>query len=125
METEYMTARMPINLAAKRKTRRMFVAELDMTITLRELSARQFLQLANNPDQVVVLSKMIEDEEGHRIFDSPEGLVSLGELGMGAFTGLVTAATELNGIATKQVEAVTKNASGEPSGDSASDSPVS
>jgi hypothetical protein len=124
MESEFI-ARMAINLAAKRKTRRIFVAELDQTITLKELSARQFLQLANNTDQVVVLAKMIEDDEGHRLFDSPEGMLNLGELGMAAFTELVKAATELNGVSTKQVEAITKNGSGDPNGDSDSGSPAS
>jgi hypothetical protein len=123
MEADFI-GRMPINLAAKRKTRRMHIAELDMTIILKELSARQFLQLAGTTDQVAVLAQMIVDEEGRRVFDSPEGMANLGELGIHAFTELVAAATELNGLAQKNVEDITKNGSGGRNGDSASGSPV-
>jgi hypothetical protein len=123
MESDFI-ARMPINLAAKRKTRQVHIPELDMTFTLKELSARQFMQLAATTDQVAILAQMIIDDDGKRIYDSPEGMANLGELGLGPFRQLVDAATDLNGLSAKRVEEITKNGSGDRNGDSASGSPA-
>lgn len=106
-----------VNLGAARKTMLVEVPELDCTVILRELSISQISNIDKDITQQLAL--MIVDEQGQRVYTSPEDLANLAELSASVSTRLLTAAAKLNGISQAAVDESIKNLLASPSTDSA------
>lgn len=108
-----------INFAAARKLVTVPVPELDCMIILRELSVSQ-LRAIDRDDVPGQLAQMIVDENGARIFTTPEDIANLAEMSATVSTRLILAAARLNGISQAAVDESVKNLLASPSSGSAS-----
>lgn len=108
-------------LAAKPKTVEVDCPELDGTIILRELKAKQMMDvrdLGERPDSAAAqLSLMVVDEAGALIF-SKDDIEALNEIAASLVAKLLKAAAELNGL-NSTVETAEKNSETIPSASSA------
>lgn len=108
-----------VDFAASRKTVDVDCPELGGSITLRQLSIAQ-LKLIDKDNLPGQLAQMIVDENGERVYTTPEDEENLAQMSSLLMTRLMTAAAKLNGISQAALDEAVKNLQASPSTDSAS-----
>ena len=96
-----------MNLAQMRKTVDVECPEWSLQVRLRELSAGQLPQLDQDVSKQLAL--MIVDDNGDRIYVTPEQIDQLREMPAMLQQRLLEAAAELNGMTPKAADEAIKN----------------
>jgi len=94
--------------AAALRTERVECPELDGAFILRELTAAQALDM-KGASPIAQLALMIVDENGDRIFTTPEDIENLSNLSITITNRLLLVASRLNGIGQAAVDDAIKN----------------
>lgn len=92
---------MKIDFASKRKLRTLYLEELGETVHIRSLCVDQLDLMGEYAGhKATLLSHLLVDENGQRIYTSEEDLANLGQMPLGAFMKINKAAEELNNLST-------------------------
>lgn len=100
-----------IDFAARRRTVRVEIPELEGSFVLRELSSDQLDGLkADDPRKTTsLLALSIVDDDLRRIYTSEEDVANLSEMSVGTRKALSEAMATLNGFSKEAVDEAIKN----------------
>jgi hypothetical protein len=88
-----------IDFASKRKMRTVYIAELGETVHIRSLCVDQLDLMGEHAgNKAVLLSHLLVDENGERIYTTDEDLTNLGQMPLSAFMKINQVAEELNNL---------------------------